>query len=87
LTGITLFGSAVAVCIGTVAASSVLHVFGKKELATHLDAVAQLAMLGITMAGIYLVLAMLMHMFGISIPVGFDAVDKVFTIDPVRRWW
>lgn len=87
MTGITLFGSAVAVCIGTAATSAVLKAFGKGNLDVHLGAIAELAMLGITMAGIYLVLSMIMTMFGISIPVGYEAVDKLFTLDPVKRWW
>lgn len=87
MTGLTLFGSAVGICIGAVVLSPILKAFGKGNLDVYMGAIAEVGMLGLMIGGVWMVLNMIMTMFGINIPVGFDAVDKLFTLDIPKKWW
>jgi hypothetical protein len=87
MTGITLFGGAVCVCLGAVVVSPILRAFGRGNLDVYVGAIAEVAMLGLMMGGIWMVIAMIMTMFGINVPIGFDAVDQLFTLDLPKRWW
>ena len=87
MTGLTLFGSAVGICVGAIVLSPILKAFGKTNLDIHMGAIAEVGMIGIMIGGVWMVLNMLMTMFGVNIPVGFDAVDKLFTLDIPKKWW
>ena len=87
MTGLTLFGGAIGICLGALVLSPLLKAFGKGHLDVHLGAIAEIGMIGLMIGGIWMVLNMVMIMFGINIPVGWEAVDKLFTLDIPKKWW
>lgn len=87
MSGLILFGSAVGICLASIVMSPILKAYGKGNLDTYMGAIAEIGMLGLMVGGIWMVLNMLMVMFGINIPIGWEAVDKLFTLDVPKKWW
>jgi hypothetical protein len=76
-----VLGGAVTIALVNIVVSPILHMVGKGEEDKYLSGVSQIAMLALTMVGIYAVLNGVWDMCGMSTPGYFDKLYQPGGLD------